>query len=65
VHVCRLVERFEAMLGQVLEAKCTSLRVAVVGGGAGGVELTLALAHRLQNELDARGRPAAGRPAIS
>lgn len=63
---CRLVQRFEAMLSQVLESSSKkALRVAVVGGGAGGVELTLALAHRLVTELDAKRRPASQRPIIT
>jgi len=31
-------------------------RIAVVGGGAGGVEMTLAMQYRLRNELRAAGR---------
>ena len=30
--------------------------ISVVGGGAGGVEMTLAMQYRLRNELRARGR---------
>ena len=65
--VRRLAERFEQLLAQALEGKGhgSRLRIAVVGGGAGGVELTLALAHRLRTELNAQGRPAAERPAIT
>ena len=31
-------------------------RIALVGGGAGGVELTLAIQHRLRSELRMQGR---------
>ncbi|PAU82433.1 selenide, water dikinase SelD [Halovibrio salipaludis] len=43
-----LLERMENHQGE--------LNVAVVGGGAGGVELTLAMQYRLRNELSAMGR---------
>ncbi|APE30320.1 selenide, water dikinase SelD [Halomonas aestuarii] len=43
-----LLERIEAHPGRT--------RVAVVGGGAGGVELLLAMQYRLGHELAARGR---------
>ncbi len=36
-----------------------SLQVAVIGGGAGGVELALALQYRLHRELQQSGQPAA------
>lgn len=35
------------------------MQVAVVGGGAGGVELALALQYRLHKELQESGQPAA------
>lgn len=43
---CRFVKRFDNLLGR---AKATEgdLKVVVVGGGAGGVELAFALHHRL------------------
>ncbi len=37
-------------------ASVDKMRIAVVGGGAGGVELTLAMQFRLRNELQALGR---------
>jgi len=43
-----LLERMENHEGE--------LNVAVVGGGAGGVELTLAMQYRLRNELGAMGK---------
>ncbi|MDZ7584177.1 MAG: selenide, water dikinase SelD [Thiobacillus sp.] len=48
-------ERWLALLQRVRgQAGVTTL--AVVGGGAGGVELTLAMQHRLRHELQAAGR---------
>lgn len=49
--------RFEALRARVLSGQ--SRRVLVVGGGAGGVELLLALEHRLRRDLAAAG----GNPA--
>lgn len=46
---------------------CTSLnpcQVAVVGGGAGGVELAMAVHYRLHAELAAAGRRAEGRVSV-
>jgi hypothetical protein len=59
VHVCilchtlLLVRRFVSHFDQLLsmaQQSLAPLTVAVVGGGAGGVELALALAHRLRRE---------------
>lgn len=47
--ICRFVSRFDALLARVRASK-TPVTVAVVGGGAGGVELALAVNHRLQQE---------------
>jgi hypothetical protein len=66
----RFVERFEALLQRVRDARQAAepggikkgssisdssgsgapIRCAVVGGGAGGVELAMALQHRLEQE---------------
>lgn len=45
--------RFEALRARILAGR--SRRVLVVGGGAGGVELSFALAHRLRRDLAAAG----------
>ena len=45
--------RWKVLLGRVRDG--TVRRLAVVGGGAGGVELTLALHHRLLAELRRQG----------
>lgn len=51
----RFNDRWLALLAR-MEAHQGPLRIAVVGSGAGGVELTLAMQYRLLNELKARGR---------
>ena len=48
----RFAERWEALLDRA--RALGRLRLAVVGGGAGGVELALAAEHRLAGLLDAR-----------
>ncbi len=53
------INRFNARWLALLErvrAHAGALRVAVVGAGAGGVEMTLAMQYRLRNELRALGR---------
>lgn len=47
--------RWRALLERV-RAHPGALRIVVVGGGAGGVELSLAVQYRLRNELAACGR---------
>ena len=53
--IVRFNERWLRLLERVRthEGKTT---IAIVGGGAGGVEMTLAMQYRLRNELRARGR---------
>ncbi len=46
----RFHSRWQALLGR-LQRHQGPMRIAVVGAGAGGVELTLAMQHRLQREL--------------
>jgi len=48
VRWLQLLERVRSQAG--------TTRIAVVGGGAGGVELTLAMQYRLRNELRTLGR---------
>lgn len=48
-------ERWLALLQRV-RRQPGKTRIALVGGGAGGVELTLALQHRLRSELRMQGR---------
>ncbi|MGE0873809.1 MAG: selenide, water dikinase SelD [Burkholderiales bacterium] len=48
-------ERWLALLERV-RRHTGRLRIAIVGAGAGGVELALAMQYRLQNELRAMGR---------
>ncbi len=48
-------ERWLALLARVRKRAGTT-RIAVVGAGAGGVELTLAMQYRLRTELRALGR---------
>ncbi|TAG32815.1 MAG: selenide, water dikinase SelD [Polaromonas sp.] len=49
-------QRWLALLGRVQQHTQGVLRVAVVGAGAGGVELLLAMQYRLHNEFKALGR---------
>ena len=51
-------QRWLALLGRVQQHTQGVLRIAVVGAGAGGVELLLAMQYRLQREFVALGRDA-------
>ena len=51
-------QRWLALLNRVQQHKEGVLRIAVVGAGAGGVELLLAMQYRLQREFVALGRDA-------
>ncbi|WP_290651957.1 FAD-dependent oxidoreductase, partial [Aquisalimonas sp.] len=51
----RFNDRWQSLLERVRNHPGET-RIAVVGGGAGGVELTLAMQYRLRNELRALGR---------
>lgn len=51
----RFHQRWHSLLKRVQQQTGTN-RIAVVGAGAGGVELTLAMQYRLRRELTAQGR---------
>lgn len=51
----RLIGRWEQLVERVLQ-RAGPTRVGVVGGGAAGVELALAIQFRLRNEVAAAGR---------
>nr|MBS0021855.1 selenide, water dikinase SelD [Gammaproteobacteria bacterium] len=51
----RFLEGWGELIGRVLNSTAP-FRIAVVGGGAGGVELALATQHRLRKELTDAGR---------
>ena len=57
--IAGFLARWKALVARVRE-RGGALTVAVVGGGASGVELALALEHRLRRELRALGRDPAG-----
>ena len=58
--IAQFNQRWLALLESVRQAPSDQrpLTVAVVGGGAGGVELLLAVQYRLRKELQIQGRPA-------
>lgn len=57
----RFVARFADLLAR-LAASTEPLTLAVVGGGAGGVELALALAYRMRQERSRPGAPQLDQP---
>ncbi len=60
--ISNFLPRWQAFVGRVSSAR-ERPRIAVVGAGAGGVELTLAIQHRLRRLLAAAGR-AFGEPEM-
>lgn len=54
--ITRFNQRWLALLAKVQQHTGGPLRIAVVGAGAGGVELLLSMQYRLRQELIARGR---------
>ena len=54
--ITRFNQRWLALLARVQQHTQGQLRIAVVGAGAGGVELLLSMQYRLRQELQSRGR---------
>ena len=54
--ITRFNERWLALLARVQRHTQGTLRIAVVGAGAGGVELLLSMQYRLRQELQTLGR---------
>ncbi|MDD2881387.1 MAG: selenide, water dikinase SelD [Rhodoferax sp.] len=54
--ITRFNQRWLALLARVQQHREGLLRIAVVGAGAGGVELLLSMQYRLRQELTSRGR---------
>eukprot|EP00850_Spirogloea_muscicola_P009858 SM000056S17976 [mRNA] locus=s56:385004:392099:+ [translate_table: standard] len=53
-------ERWQKTLDRITSCPSEEERIAIVGGGAGGVELCLAMQHRLVEELKIRGKSTGG-----
>eukprot|EP00850_Spirogloea_muscicola_P020955 SM000232S07925 [mRNA] locus=s232:17720:24986:- [translate_table: standard] len=53
-------ERWQKTLDRITSCPSEEERIAIVGGGAGGVELCLAMQHRLVEELKNRGKSTGG-----
>ena len=53
--ITRFNQRWLKLLARVQQHTQGTLRIAVVGAGASGVELTLSMQHRLRGELQSRG----------
>jgi selenide,water dikinase len=56
--ITRFNQRWLALLARVQQHTQGLLRIAVVGAGAGGVELLLSMQYRLRQEMQTRGRDA-------
>ncbi|MGG6297940.1 selenide, water dikinase SelD [Leptolyngbya sp. AN02str] len=54
--ISKFLQRWDALVEQVQQQPDQPLRIAVVGGGAGGVELSLSVQSRLQHLLQSTGR---------
>lgn len=54
----RFLKGWENLMGRIVSSADRRLHICIVGGGAGGVELTLSMRHRLQTLLTGRGKPA-------
>jgi selenide, water dikinase len=47
-----LLERWDRLLAEIQTNPPTSVRLVIVGGGVGGIELLLAMQHRLESLID-------------